>query len=610
MLRVRETLRGARLMLAISWRADRIRSVVAGVTATGQFVVLPLRALGLKILTDGVLAHSRHRALTGVVVIVAASAANRLMAWASLNVRMRLREHTQLYLDSHLMGLTAGIPGIEHHELPEYLDSVERLRMERPYLANPFNPISWTLASVLQAMTVIVLFAGVRPWLALLPFFGLPAAVMAARAEERSIDLLDHQAESSRVLRHLMELATEPGPAKEVRIYGLEEELLDRRTSLFGAMEAERSRQSFGNVTGVAAGWLLFAAAYGGALAWVVESARSGGESVGSVVLVLTLGAQLNTQLAELAFNVSWFARSLRAVRRLVWFSDYAAAAHDAFRVATVATGGSRNEAALPPPRLARGIELERLTFAYPGSGRVVLQGVDLVLPAGATVAIVGENGSGKTTLVKLLARMYEPTEGRILVDGADLRSFGVEDWRRRTSAGFQDFAQFHLVARHSIGVGDVSGEPSDGLVVAALGRAAASQLVEQFPDALETQLGREFDGFEPSVGQWQKVALGRAMMREDPLLLVLDEPTASLDAPTEHALFERFAGAAREVASAAGGITLLISHRFSTVRMADLIVVLSHGAVAEAGSHEELIAANGLYAELYRLQARAYRVD
>jgi ATP-binding cassette subfamily B protein len=604
MLRMRETLRGVRLMLAISWRADRIRSVVAGVTATGQFVVLPLRALGLKILTDGVLAHSRHHALTGVVVIVAASAANRLMAWASLNVRMRLREHTQLYLDSHLMGLTAGIPGIEHHELPEYLDSVERLRMERPYLANPFNPISWTLASLLQALTVIVLFAGVRPWLALLPFFGLPAAVMAARAEERSIDLLDRQAESSRVLRHLLELATEPGPAKEVRIYGLEEELLDRRTSLFGEMEAERSRQSVGNVAGVASCWLLFAAAYGGALAWMVQSARSGGESVGSVVLVLTLGAQLNTQLAELAFNVSWFARSLRAVRRFVWFSDYAAAAHEAF---TVATG---NEAVPPPRQLARGIELERLTFAYPGSGRPVLRGVDLVLPAGATVAIVGENGSGKTTLVKLLARMYEPTEGRILVDGANLRSFAVEDWRRRISAGFQDFAQFQLLARHSVGAGDVTAEPSDRLVVAALGRAAASQLVEQLPDALETQLGREFVGFEPSVGQWQKVALGRAMMREDPLLLVLDEPTASLDAPTEHALFERLAGAAREVASATGGITVLISHRFSTVRMADLIIVLSHGAVAEAGSHEELIAADGLYAELYRLQARAYRVD
>src|SRR5207237_646966 len=174
---VRESLRGVRLMLAISWRADRVRSVAAAFTASGQFVVLPIRAFALKIITDGIVGHDRGRAVVGVAVIVTASATNRLLAWASLNVRMRLREHTQLYLDSHLMGLTAGIPGIEHHELPEYLDSVERLRMERPYLANPFNPISWTTASLLQALTVVVLLAGVEPFLALLPMFGIPAAV-------------------------------------------------------------------------------------------------------------------------------------------------------------------------------------------------------------------------------------------------------------------------------------------------------------------------------------------------------------------------------------------------------------------------------------------------
>lgn len=597
---MRETLRGIRLMLAISWRADRLRSIAAAVTASGQYAVLPVRALGLKLLVDAVVAQDDQRAIVGVAVTVGASAANRLMAWASLNVRMRLREHTQLYLDSHLMGLTAGIPGIEHHELPEYLDAVERLRTERPYLANPFNPISWTTASILQAIAVIVLFGGVEPLLAVLPLLGLPAAVAAARAEDRSIRLADTQAESSRVLRHLMDLATEPGPAKEVRIYGLGEELLERRSSLFGQMEAERGRYAVGNVARIGASWVLFAAGYAVALTWTVEAARQGRISIGSVVLVLTLGAQLNAQLAELAFNVAWFARSLRAVRRLVWFSDYAAAAHRAFEVA---------EPQPPPPTLHHGITLDGVSFAYPGSTRPVLRDVDLLLPAGSTVAIVGENGSGKTTLVKLLARLYEPTAGRILADGVDIRSFSVESWREQLSAGFQDFSRFELLARQSIAAGDVRRHPSDPELVDAIHRAVAGDVLDSLPAGLDTQLGRQFGGAELSIGQWQKVALGRAMLRQTPLLLVLDEPTASLDAPTEHALFERFAGAAKEVADATGGITLLISHRFSTVRMADLIVVVADGQVIETGTHDELIRASGTYAELYLLQARAYRV-
>jgi ATP-binding cassette subfamily B protein len=239
-----------------------------------------------------------------------------------------------------------------------------------------------------------------------------------------------------------------------------------------------------------------------------------------------------------------------------------------------------------------------------------VLTDLDLFLPAGSTVAIVGENGSGKTTLVKLLARMYEPTDGRILLDGIDLRSFPIEQWRRRLSAGFQDFVRFELSARESVGVGDVYSEVGDQRLLDALDSAVAGDVVAGLPDGLHTQLGRQFDGVELSIGQWQKVALGRAMLRDAPLLLVLDEPTASLDAPTEHALFERFAGAAHGVTGSTGGITLLISHRFSTVRMADLIVVVVHGRIAETGSHDQLLAAGGVYAELYRLQARAYRVD
>ena len=597
---MREALRGVRLMITISWRADAIRSLGALVTASGQFLVLPLRAIGLEQLANGALARRWSEALLGVMLIVALSGANRLMAWASLNLRVRLREHTQLHLDSHLMALTAGIPGIAHHELPEYLDSVERLRSERPYLANPFNPISWTLASLVQGVIVMVLLGSVNPLFALLPLLGLPAAIVTARTEQQAIALLDTQAEQQRVARHLLDLSIEAGPAKEIRVFGLGAELLRRRQHLFSLMETERrsvARRGLGRVTVC---WAVFALGYGAALDWTARAAGSGRGSVGAVALVLTLGAQLNAQLAELALNVAWFSRSLRAVRRLVWFSDYADAATRAVVPA---------RPVVPPSRLEHGIRFEGVGFAYPEASRSVLSGVDLFLPAGSTVAIVGENGAGKTTLVKLLGRMYEPTAGRILIDDIPLDSMPIDEWRRCLAAGFQDFGRLQLIARRSVGAGDTAAEPTDEVVGSALVRAVAPDLVRRLPEGYDSQLGRDLGGVELSVGQWQKVALGRAMMRTTPLVLMLDEPTASLDAPTEHALFERFAGAAREVASDTGGVTILVSHRFSTVRMADCIVVLGDGRVLEAGSHAELMQRDGTYADLYRLQARAYNV-
>jgi ATP-binding cassette subfamily B protein len=249
------------------------------------------------------------------------------------------------------------------------------------------------------------------------------------------------------------------------------------------------------------------------------------------------------------------------------------------------------------------------VSFTYPGTDVAVLTGVDLHLPAGSTVAIVGENGAGKTTLAKLLMRFYEPTEGAILVDGVDIRRFEVEAWRERLSAGFQDFAKLQFLARESVGVGSLPHLDDVPAVVGALERGAAGDLVASLPAGLDTQLGREFDGgVDISTGQWQKLALARAMMREDPLLLLLDEPTASLDAATEHALFERFAGQARRAAGRTGAVTLLVSHRFSTVRMADLILVVENGRVVESGDHCQLMAAAGRYAELYGLQATGYQ--
>jgi len=283
--------------------------------------------------------------------------------------------------------------------------------------------------------------------------------------------------------------------------------------------------------------------------------------------------------------------------RRLAWLEDYAA---------SIAAGADLSV----PERLERGITLDHVTFAYPGTSRVVLDDVSMIFPAGKVVAVVGENGAGKTTLVKLLAKMYEPSSGSILVDDALLARVPASAWRARLAGAFQDFFRFEFRARQTVGLGDVVRLDDPVAVPAAVERAGAKDVIARLPSGLDTQLGPTWpQGAELSFGQWQKLALARGFMRERPLLLILDEPTAALDAETEHALFERYAAAARDAAIARDGrITILVSHRFSTVRMADLIVVLDGARLVEIGTHDELMARGGQYSELYGIQAAAYR--
>jgi ATP-binding cassette subfamily B protein len=598
---VREALRALRVMVEISIRADTWRSIGAVLTAAGSMVTLPLRAIGLKMLTDGVVNSSLVQAFTGVLLVVGLSGLSRLMYWASFNIRVRLRENTQMYLDAHLMDLTAGIPGLEHHERPEYLDNVELVRAERWALANPFNPISWSLASIVQVASVCVLLGGVHPLLLLLPLGGIPSILATLYAQRAETRLRESQAEPNRLLRHLQDLTTDAAAAKEVRIFGLSRLLLQRRRTLFGELERLRVRQRVRLTVLTAAAWAFFSACFVAAIAFTVDLATRQQVTVGAVMLVLGLGAQVNMLLAILVSNIAWLIRTQSAVMKLLWLRDYAVRAHVDLEPA--------HPPAHVPAELRDGIRFSGVAFSYPGTDQPVLAGVDLHLPAGSTIAIVGENGAGKTTLVKLLSRFYEPTAGAITVDGVELRRFPVAEWRSRLAAGFQDFARLQLLARESIGVGDTDKIDRDAWIQAALERAAAGDVSAALPRDLDTQLGRYFDGgVDLSIGQWQKVALGRAMMRERILLLMLDEPTASLDAPTEHALFEHFASAARDYAAASGAITLLVSHRFSTVRMADLILVIAGGRIVERGTHADLVGSGGLYAELYGLQASAYR--
>ena len=267
-------------------------------------------------------------------------------------------------------------------------------------------------------------------------------------------------------------------------------------------------------------------------------------------------------------------------------------------------------ETAPPVPLLSatnegaeRGIRFEGVGFRYPGQENFALRGIDLFLPAGQSVALVGENGAGKTTLIKLLTRLYEPTEGRILLDGRDLRAWDEEALRRRIGVIFQDFNRYQLTLRENVSAGGFEHAHDEPRIGRAVESGGATEVVAALTAGLDTQLGRWFqDGVELSGGQWQKVALARAFMREEADVLVLDEPTAALDAEAEAAVFERFRALAQ------GRTTLLISHRFSTVRTADRILVLEHGRIVEQGSHEELVGSPTRYARLFTLQAAGYR--
>ena len=340
-----------------------------------------------------------------------------------------------------------------------------------------------------------------------------------------------------------------------------------------------------------AAGWAIFAAAYVGAIAIVATGPHA---SAASAILVLTAGARLSSYVGATVGEIGFL--------RGIWMDGSRRLA--GWRT----TPAPQSPTPTSRPRShRRGHPVPRHVLLS-GNEAPALADVDLFLPSGSVVAVVGENGAGKTTLVKLLAKLYRPTSGRILVDGADLARVDPVQWRQRMAGAFQDFFRFEFRAGQTIGLGDLPRIDNEPALATAMDRAGARDVVEALPAGLATQLGPTWrDGVDVSFGQWQKLALARGFMRDDPLIAALDEPTAALDAETEHQLFERYASRARE-RKRSGSITILVSHRFSTVRMADLIVVLDGARVAESGTHEELMARGGRYAELYRIQAAAYQ--
>jgi ATP-binding cassette, subfamily B, bacterial len=495
------------------------------------------------------------------------------------------------------VALTAGIPTIAHHERADYARELDLLREQRRLLAQVSNAILLNARVYLTLILSAILLARISPLLLLLPPFGLGALWTGRKANQIREAARETNAERWRLRAQLKELATSAVAAKELRLFGLGDEILRRHHTVAREAGRETDRAAWKGTALAVLGSLLFAAGYIGAIALVLVRAVAGHATAGDVVLAISLAAQLDGSVAAIVDMGNYLGRAARAGKRYLWLLDYARQVQPA-----------PVDPAPVPERLRQGIDLEHVSFRYPGTDAPVLTDLSLHLPGGTMVALVGDNGAGKSTLVKLLCCLYHPDAGRIRVDGVDSARFDVRAWRARLSAGFQDFCKFEFLARESVGVGDLSLLDSETAVRRAIARGGAEDVVTALPLGLETPLGKNWaGGVELSVGQWQKLALARASMRQAPLLLILDEPTAAIDAPTEYALFERFRAAARR-GEMEGAITLVVSHRFSTVRMADLIVVLDGGRIRETGSHDELMRHDGLYAELYRLQAKAYR--
>jgi ATP-binding cassette subfamily B protein len=590
-------LRRLDLLFGTAWRAAPLLATECVLAALGSSLFMLAYPLGFRAIVDGALDHQPGRIVTGLVITAVAFPSGWALQLIGATLNAKMTDLANLSLGLRIGNLTCEAPFLEHFERPDHLSEIDSLRERRRTLAGAPAQTLGMIRSGIQFVGAAVLLALVWPPLIVVPLLAIAPAVAdrkAAKVEKRSDDDL---ADRRRLLDDLFSLASTAAPARELRTFGVTDGLLARHARLGDQVNRRALRAAHVAALWEAAGWILYAAGFGAAIVALVLRAAHGHASPGAVVEVVSLLRRAQRQVTGASTSAGSFAIASTTADRLLWLEDYVA-------------GFRRGAGQGAPANLTDGIRLEHVGFTYPGQDSPVLTDICLTLRAGSTVAVVGENGAGKSTLIKLLTGMYRPTEGQITIDGRDLAQISPDHWREATTGAFQDFVRFAMSLGDGVGAGDLPRIDDREAVLSALGRAGAGDLLEGNGRAgalgLDTLLGPYIGGRALSGGQWQRLALARGLMRERPLLIVLDEPTASLDAPSESALFASYQEAAQ--GSTGGTITVLVSHRFGTVHMADQIIVMDGGRVAESGDHQALMDRDGIYAELFNLQAEGYR--
>ncbi len=476
-------------------------------------------------------------------------------------------------------------------EDPVFYDKLERARRQTTARLGMLGIIAGMGQQLITLLSLLAAVVSFSPWfLLLLVGAVIPAFLGETRFVMLAYSMLYRHTPERRELDYLRMLGASNQSAKEVKIFGLGRHLAERSRKLFERFYEENKALAIKRaVTGSLLN-LLPTAGYYGAYVLILIRTMAGAMTVGSLTFVAGAFARSRSLIETLFSSLNNIAEQALYIKDLFDFFETEP------RIVSVPN-------AVPAPRpIPSGFEFRDVSFAYPGSDRQVLRGVSFRFDVGERIALIGENGAGKTTLVKLLARLYEPTGGAILLDGVDLREYDVDSLRGEIGVIFQDYMRYDMLVRENIGFGRIEELGNQPRVESAARKSLADQMIAQFKLGFDQMLGRRFEnGVDLSAGQWQKIALGRAYMR-DAQVLILDEPTASLDARAEYEVFLRFADLTR------GRMAVLISHRFSTVRMADRILVLADGEIVEQGTHQQLVALGGRYAELFELQAAGYR--
>jgi ATP-binding cassette subfamily B protein len=583
-------------VLGIVWQSGPA-VVTAGIVVRVIASLLPVAILAISkvIIDDIVNVVARHqpvpRSLWWLVaaefaVAVGTSVSARVLDYLDSLLADKYTRHVSVEVMKHSAALD-----VIAYEDPVYYDRLERARVQATDRLAMIQSIGRLVQQVVTTLTLSISIVYFSPWLLLL----LVGGVVPAFVGESHFAFLGYaknfrQTPIRRQLDYLRIVGGSKEAAKELRLFGLSNFLTERFAKLYDGIYRENVALSRRKLYAGAFLSVLGTLGYYAAYVWVIWRTLSGALSVGSLYFLAGAILQASNNIQQIFSTVAGIADQALFLTDLLAFLEMKPVVHS-------------KPNALPAPRpIVRGFEFRDVSFCYPGTTRRVLDRLNFRLSPGERVALIGENGEGKTTVVKLLTRLYDPTEGEILLDGIDLREYSLEDLYREIGVIFQDFMRYEMTARENIGMGRIEALGDTEAILLAARKSLAHEVIRDLPRGYEQMLGRRFhSGVDLSGGEWQKLALARAYLR-DAQLLILDEPTAALDARSEFEVFQRFA----ELTNAK--MALFISHRFSTVRMADRIVVLADGRVAEDGNHAQLLALGGRYAEMFELQAASYR--